>query len=335
MKQVVAAFLAGLSLAACGPATDGYVIEGKAEGVSEGTVYLKAFCNKMFTTIDSVPLVNGKFEFRGAVEQPLLYGIATDRMKYPVQLFIENRTMKVKIAADGEKITVKNSPVNAIFLENIDRVTDEEYNIDSLVRRYPESPVTAYFLYRYFPYQLQLHRLRETRRRLSPALDSLVYVRDLDHIIESLEKVQPGCMAPGFTLPDTAGVQVSLADFRGKYVLLDFWASWCPPCRKENPNVVAAFERFKDRNFTVVGISLDKSREAWLKAIGHDKLDWPQLSDLRYWDARVAALYGIRGIPSNVLVGPDGKIIARDLRGNALPAALDVVLPSRSNRRNR
>lgn len=327
MKKVVAAFLLVLSAAACGPASDGYVIRGEAEGMSEGTVYLKAFRNKMFTTVDSVPLTNGKFEFRGAVKQPLLYGLATDRMNYPVQFFIENRAMKVKIAADGEKITVKNSPVNTLFLQNIDRVTEEDYDIDSLAVRYPESPVTAFFLYRYFTYQLQLHQLKAVRRRLSPALDSLVYVRDLDDIIETLEKVQPGCMAPDFTLPDTTGVPVSLSDFKGKYVLLDFWASWCPPCRKENPNVVATFENFKNRNFTVVGISLDKNREAWLKAIAHDKLDWTHLSDLRYWDSQVAALYGIRGIPSNVLVGPDGKIIARDLHGNALLTALATVLP--------
>lgn len=311
---------------ACSSPTDGYLIRGKTEGSPTGTVYLKAFRNKMFTTIDSVPLADGKFKFRGRVEQPALFGIATDRMKYPVQLFIENTEMDVRIAADGEKITVEHSPMNTIFLSQAERVTEAGYPIDSLIAEHPASPVAAFFLYRYFTYQLPLDRLREIRSRLAPELNASVYVQDLDRIIASLEKVQIGCQAPPFSLPDTASRPVSLNDFRGKYVLLDFWASWCPPCRKENPNVAETYEKYKDKNFTVLGISLDKSREAWLKAIAHDRLTWTHVSDLKYWDAEVAALYGVRGIPSNVLIDPEGRIVARDLREEALPARLEELL---------
>lgn len=326
MKRALFFILSCLTWMACQQKHDGYVIRGEVEGASDGMVYLKAFRNKMFTNVDSVPLANGKFKFQGKVEIPLLYGIAMDKMKYPVQLFLENADMNVTISADGEKIAVAHSPVNDIFLANQEKVFDENYNIDSLVAKYPGSPVAAFFLYRYFTYQLPLEQLKVTRARIAPELNGLVYVKDLDKIIQTLEKVQIGCAAPDFALPDTAGVQVSLSSFKGKYVLLDFWASWCPPCRKENPNVVEAFQKFKDKNFTIVGISLDKSRDAWLKAIRHDQLTWTHLSDLKYWDAAVPALYGIRAIPSNVLIDPEGIIIAKDLREEALHRKLEEIL---------
>ena len=109
-------------------------------------------------------------------------------------------------------------------------------------------------------------------------------------------------------------------------MLLDFWASWCPPCRRENPNVVATYNRFKDKNFTVVGISLDEDKSKWLQAIGDDNLTWTHLSDLKYWDSEVAELYGVRAIPSNVLLDPEGVIIAKDIREEALPATLEKLL---------
>lgn len=135
-----------------------------------------------------------------------------------------------------------------------------------------------------------------------------------------------GKPAPEFTLPDVNGRPVALSSFKGKYVLVDFWASWCRPCRMENPNVVAAFNRFKDKNFTVLGVSLDQDKEPWLKAIKDDKLGWPQLSDLKFWGSPVVALYGIEGIPFNVLLDPEGKIIAEGLRGADLEGKLTQLL---------
>ena len=256
MKRLAVTALVALTLASCQETPKGYVINGEVAGMPEGKIYLKSFRNKMFFDVDTAEVKDGKFTFKGEVDQPLLFGLATENMDYPVQLFVENTTMDVKIGDDGETITVQNSPINTVFQENADKVFEDGYDIDSLIAKYPDSPAAAFYLYRYFTYQLPLDDLKATRARISPALADCPYVKDLDGIIKQLENVQIGKTAPEFSLPDTAGVSVSLSDFRGKYVLLDFWASWCPPCRRENPNVVKAFNEYKDKNFTIIGISL-------------------------------------------------------------------------------
>ena len=135
-----------------------------------------------------------------------------------------------------------------------------------------------------------------------------------------------GIKAKDFEQADPNGKMVKLSSFRGKYVLLDFWASWCGPCRVENPHVVAAYHKFKDKNFTVLGVSLDKDKRDWIDAIEKDKLVWTQVSDLQFWNNAAAALYGVRGIPQNYLIDPAGNIIAKDLRGGALERKLAEVL---------
>jgi peroxiredoxin len=137
-----------------------------------------------------------------------------------------------------------------------------------------------------------------------------------------------GRQAPEISLPDTEGRTVKLSSFRGKYVLVDFWASWCGPCRRENPNVVDAYNQFKNKNFTVLGVSLDRpgQKENWIKAIREDKLTWTHISDLKFWQSEVVPVYQVGSIPFNVLVDPDGKIVAENLRGNALGQKLQEVL---------
>ena len=162
---------------------------------------------------------------------------------------------------------------------------------------------------------------------LSPAIKNSVEGKEFGARLPKLKAVALGAIAPEFAEADTSGKMVSLTSFRGKYVLIDFWASWCGPCRRENPNVVKAFNKYKGNKFTIVGVSLDRpnNKEKWPAAIHKDGLAWTQVSDLKFWDSKVAGMYAVRGIPQNFLLDPDGKIVGKNLRGDDLEEKLAEI----------
>jgi peroxiredoxin len=163
---------------------------------------------------------------------------------------------------------------------------------------------------------------------LSDELKKSEQGRQLKSAIDALKLTAIGAMAPDFIQNDVNGLPVRLSSFKGKYVLIDFWASWCGPCRQENPNVVRTYNKYKNKNFTILGVSLDREdgKNAWLAAIKKDGLTWTQVSDLKYWNNLAAAVYGVRSIPQNFLIDPTGKIVAKDLRGDDLDNKLAELL---------
>ena len=166
-------------------------------------------------------------------------------------------------------------------------------------------------------------------KKMSNALKFTSKGKLLSQKIENLRSVAVGSIAPDFEMQDTSGNVVALSSLRGKYVLIDFWASWCIPCRRQNPIIVAAYHKFKDKNFTILGVSLDGpgKRQDWLNAIAKDQLsEWHNVTDLQGWSSLVVPLYSIKGIPQNFLLDPEGKIVASGLRGGELEDKLAELL---------
>lgn len=196
------------------------------------------------------------------------------------------------------------------------------------LKAHPKSPAALYVVKQYAGYDIDpavVEPLFNSLPADQKAWPSAIAFKDR---IEIAKKTAIGNYAMDFTQNDTLGKPVSLSSFKGKYVLVDFWASWCGPCRRENPNVVKAFNKFKDKNFTILGVSLDQptGKDKWLKAIHDDGLAWNHVSDLKYWDNEVAKQYGIRAIPQNLLLDPNGKIIAKNLSGDELDAKLSELI---------
>jgi thiol-disulfide isomerase/thioredoxin len=318
------------------PADSSYTLTGTIEGLDKGWVYLSHV--GATPRIDSARVQKGKFDFSGEVTTPEycvlgLVGPGGERQDSPYFFLASGHLTLISRKGNFSSAIISGVPVQEEYRsfsanEAAIRTEPQRRQMAKLfVQGHPSSPASAFALLEYFSYNVDEMELDSLFTGLDlPVRDSYLG-QQVNEILRGAKLTAVGKPAPGFTQSDVDGKAVELGAFRGNYVLVDFWASWCGPCRMENPVVVKAYRQYHSKGFAILGVSLDDQRDRWVAAIKKDGLVWTQVSDLKGWDNQVAALYAIKGIPMNFLLDKDGKIVAKGLAGDALEKKLAELLP--------
>jgi peroxiredoxin len=367
IKKLFFALLAVAIITSCEkPVKNAFTINGTVDSVFNGLVLLQKRVDNPLVTIDSARLDNGKFTFKGAVDYPEVYYLTIPATKSSVPFFIESAEITVNIMTkdiNKSKITGSKSQAaydsyldmldqfnlkirenysmynkaqeigdeaKARYYDSLITVQDEERSAFSkkYVLQNPASFISPYIIYRN-SYTYGLEDLEQALNGFDTSLSHSVYTGLMQEYLATLKRAAVGQMFIPFTMADSSGAEINVSDFVGKnYLLIDFWASWCSPCRAENPNLVNMYNTYHERGFDIFGVSFDNNRERWLGAIKADGLTWTHVSDLVRWDNAAGKLYGIRSIPSNVLLDTNGVIIGKNVMGEELQAKLAELFPA-------
>ncbi len=355
-------FLVFLLLPFITQAQQGFVVKGNLANLKDSTLVF--ITDAQGTTIAQDNALNGKFSLEGKTESTAYFQINFIGKPDVYELFMSNEKVTLtgnineikKAVSLGSKSQTEFTAFLNKFLPLNDKISklisiiNAEQNSkkrDSLIKQFevlksniktqvnqfiklkPNSIVSSFLLFQFSQLLGDDKVVEQKFKTFKGDATKGLFAEMIAQKIAANAKPKPGSIgsfAQDFTQVDPNDNPISLSSFKGKYVLLDFWASWCGPCRKENPNVVAAYHKYKNKNFTILGISLDSQKPNWIKAIADDGLTWPQVSDLKGWQNVVAQMYQVGSIPQNYLLDPTGKIIAINLRGEDLERKLEEVL---------
>jgi len=343
--------------------TPKYSITGHLDGIDTGKVSLKLREEGKWVTSDSTQTTNGNFNFSNTIDYPQMVYLMIDGKRGAKGFFIENTNIKISGSADTlytlkvegsasqdeyEAFNDNLKPMMDLLRENykksreakqagdekaakkLEAASDSLYDAYTATQlQYVKEHSASYIspvILRSNYYDLDAGTLESYVSAFDAKIKETEIVKGLEDRITVLKKVSIGQPAPDFSMNDSTGSPISLSSKFGNYMLVDFWASWCGPCRAENPNVVAAYKKYHDKGFDVFGVSLDNSRDKWLKAIQDDHLTWNHVSDLKGWGNSAAKLYGVNAIPGNFLLDKDGTILARNVRGQALQDKLAELI---------
>jgi len=322
-----------INLTACNKAETkdtGYHIIAEITGADDGVaklVKLNLLTNEP-VTVDSTRVKNEKFSFKGKVKSAYLHTIILPNSKGKIHLFLDNSDINIKGDVKHiEKLKVTGSREDSLFRSySLDDIFDRKKGKEIMLNhpQYNYAAMVAYYQFQYF--NIPIDSMQLIKDGFSKNVKRSNYYEHLNKLYESIKNVAIGQPAPNFKIQDSKGKWVHLSDFKGEFVLIDFWASWCAPCRASNPELVKVYETFQNRNFTILGISVDKDKKRWINAIEKDRLPWINVSNLKGWD-EVSDLYGVKAVPQNFLIDPEGIIIDKNIEVEEIMDKLDKVLP--------
>ncbi len=309
------------------PTQGAIYINAKGDGIHRPLDYASIYVDKGITMVNSPDsAIRATITGTKINEESAAYKAALKPV-YDGYNALEAKEKAASPDMQGSEAFKKNITAQEKALDKQENAITRQFIIDN-----PNSLVSLTAL-RSYTYSADYVDVEPLFHKLSLELQNSTSGKGYAAQLEKLKGVAMGKIAPEFAMADTSGKMVSLSAFRGKYLLVDFWASWCGPCRQENPNVVKAFNQYKDKNFTILSVSLDRpnAKDKWMKAIHKDNLTWTHISDLKFWNSEAAQLYGVQAIPQNFLLDPNGKIIGKNLRGEDLVNKLNEVLNNKKN----